>query len=306
MKKYTVLVVDDSPLEMAVVKGMLIDTYEVLTASNSDDGVEIAQNEEVDIILLDLYMAGKNGFDTIEILKADSRTAKIPIIIATGSGARQDEVRALELGASDFVVKPIMSKILNLRLDMHLKISEYIKSVEQQSLTDGLTGISNRRAFDNVIKTEWQRAMRKGECLGMILIDLDFFKKFNDSHGHSGGDICLRVVATILSSSVARGNDHVFRWGGEEFAALLPDATPEGVLTVAERIRKNIESTPIQLPGGMFNVTASLGAGSVYPNQEDDDPAKMQSELFEKLDAALYLAKNNGRNRVEGVVFESL
>ncbi|MCL2839256.1 MAG: diguanylate cyclase [Defluviitaleaceae bacterium] len=297
--KYNVLVIDDSPLEIMAAKAMLSKSYNVFTALNSEDGIAIARKNEINIILLDLNMPGKSGFETLSDLKRFPETSKIPVIMATGSESSYDEERALELGASDFISKPFVASIINLRVNMHLQLREYIKSVEKQSLMDGLTGIGNRRAFEQSMRIEWSRATRKSEWLGMIILDIDFFKKFNDTHGHLNGDICLKAVADIMVKSVARGYDYVFRWGGEEFVAVLPDTSPEGVVAVAERIHKNIANTPIKIANETVSITASLSAGAIVPKPDQVDEKTKQDEFFTKLDEALYRAKEKGRNRVE-------
>ena len=175
-----------------------------------------------------------------------------------------------------------------------------MKIIESFSLTDGLTGVNNRRSFEQIIKAEWNRAKRAKEWLGILILDIDKFKQFNDKYGHLAGDTCLKTVAGVMQKTVTRGNDFVFRWGGEEFAVLLPCSSLEGTVTVAERILENIAATPVQCGCETIFVTSSIGAGAIIP-PADADYSEAFGEFFSNLDKALYRAKMNGRNRVEKI-----
>jgi len=297
--KPCVLLIDDSPLELRALSMMLSDSCDLLVAKDGQSGIDLAVKNSVNLILLDLNMPGKSGFEVLYDLKNMPETKNVPVIIVTGSESANDEVRGLGLGAADFIRKPLVEAIVNLRVNLHLQLREHIKSVEKLSLIDGLTGISNRRGFEKIIKSEWRRAMRKGEWLGMLILDIDRFKSFNDKYGHLNGDICLKTIANVMVEAISRGHDNVFRWGGEEFMAILPDTSIGGVIAVAERLRVKIEQTPIYIGVDTTFVTASIGVGSIIPaiGQECDKAA--QDKFFEQIDKALYQAKSEGRNRVK-------
>jgi len=173
-----------------------------------------------------------------------------------------------------------------------------MKLIEKFGLIDGLTGVNNRRSYDQTIPVEWSAAMRSQEPLGMLMVDVDKFKAFNDRFGHVNGDVCLKAISDVMVKSVLRGNDYVFRWGGEEFAILLPSTSIEGVQEVAERVRKNIAETPIKCGDETTFVTVSIGAGSIVPPQENNYKKSLEAFTI-SVDNALYKAKANGRNRVE-------
>ncbi|MCL2217465.1 MAG: diguanylate cyclase [Defluviitaleaceae bacterium] len=301
MVRKCILIIDDSPLELRTLSMFLSDAYELKVAKSGQEGIEVAQGGDVDLILVDLNMPDKTGFEVLYELKNLPETAQIPVIMVTGSDSTNDEVRGLGLGAADFIRKPLIEAIVNLRVNMHLQLRDHIQTIEKLSLIDGLTGINNRRSFDNAIKVEWSRSLRKREWLGMLMLDIDFFKKFNDKHGHLNGDACLKAVASTMVDTITRGSDYVFRWGGEEFMAILPDTALEGVIAVAERLRKKISQTPVVCDTEVTFITASLGAGAIIPVDAPPNDKAAQDEFFSQIDKALYRAKSGGRNRVEAI-----
>ena len=291
-----ILIIDDSQLELRATSRILSAMYNVKIASNGREGIRIAQEEEIALILLDLNMPEMSGFEVLIELKDCDLTKEIPVIIITSSESSNDEVRGLALGASDFIRKPL-DAIVTFRVSMCLQLVTQMKMIERFGLIDGLTGINNRRSFDQSIKTAWAHALRSKTNIGLMLIDVDKFKNFNDEYGHINGDLCLQVIADKMVKTIMRGNDSVYRWGGEEFAVILPDTPIEGVLEVAERIRKNIEDVPIVMGEVTTNITVSIGCGSIVPRFQIDQE---EFDNFKKsIDEALYLAKKNGRNRVE-------
>jgi len=296
--KQCVLIIDDSPLELRALGMILSDKYNVKLATSGQVGITLAKKNAVDLILLDLNMPEMSGFEVLLLLKDDYETAHIPVVMLTSSESANDEVRGLALGASDFIRKPYADAVVNYRIELQLKLVAQMKMIEQFSLIDGLTGVNNRRSFDRFVRSAWSQSTRKEEWLSMLIIDIDRFKVFNDTYGHINGDTCLKAVSDIMVNTVMRGSDLVFRWGGEEFAIILPDTHLEGALEVAERIRKNIEKTPIYFEDKSAFITASIGVGAIIPptNQNYDEAFR---EFHTGVDKALYQAKSNGRNRVE-------
>ena len=292
-----VLIIDDSPLELRALSMILQKMYNVLLASNGEEGIVIAQENQVDLVLLDLNMPRMSGFEVLCALKDMQETAHIPVIIVTSSDSSNDEVRGLALGASDFIRKPL-DAVVNFRINMCLQMVSQMKLIERFGLIDGLTGVNNRRSYDQTILVEWATAMRSKEPLGMMMVDVDKFKAFNDRYGHINGDVCLKAISEVMVKTVMRGSDYVFRWGGEEFAILLPSTPIEGVLEVAERVRKSIAETSVKCGDEVTYVAVSIGAGSTVPPQEKDY-SKTLEKFSISVDSALYKAKANGRNRVE-------
>ena len=294
-----ILIIDDSLLELRATSRILSTMYNVKIASNGREGIKIAQEEEIALILLDLNMPEMSGFEVLIELKDNEITKEIPVIIITSSESSNDEVRGLALGASDFIRKPL-DAIVSFRVGMCLQLVTQMKMIERFGLIDGLTGINNRRSFDQSIKNAWAQALRGKSHIGLLMIDVDKFKHFNDEYGHINGDLCLQIIADKMVKTIMRGNDSVYRWGGEEFAVILPETPLEGVLEVAERIRRNIEEVPIRMGGVTANVTVSIGAGSIVPSQQIGQGEEFDN-FSKTIDDALYLAKKNGRNRVESL-----
>jgi len=297
--KRCVLIIDDTPMQLVELGRILSSRYEVKLAKSGEEGLKVLTEHNIDLILLDLVMPGMSGFEVLAHLKQSDKTMQIPVIFITGSSLAEDEVKALSLGAVDYIHKPFVDIVVNLRVGIHLRLIEQMKFIESISLTDGLTGIGNRRSFDQAARAEWTHARRGREHLSMLLLDIDKFKLFNDTHGHLNGDICLKTIAEIIGHSLERGSDTVFRWGGEEFAVLLPGTHIEGARKVAERIRNNVATTPIRHGDETSSVTISIGAGSIVPS--DMDFEKAFADFSARIDRALYRAKKNGRNRVEEI-----
>ena len=297
--RHCILIIDDTPMQLVELGRILSSRYEVKMAKSGEEGLRVLKGHNIDLILLDLVMPGMSGFEVLSCLKDSEETARIPVIFITGSSLAEDEAKALSLGAVDYIHKPFVDVVVNLRVGIHLRLVEQMRFIENISLTDGLTGIGNRRSFDQRIKAEWNNARRAREHLSMLLLDIDRFKMFNDTHGHLDGDVCLKAVAGVIGDSLERESDTVFRLGGEEFTVLLPCTHINGAMLVAERIRKNVAATPVRHGGKTSSVTISIGAGSIVPSDSCFEGAF--AEFSARIDRALYRAKENGRNRVEQV-----
>jgi diguanylate cyclase (GGDEF)-like protein len=244
-------------------------------------------------------MPDMDGYEVCRRLKANPATVDIPVIFLTAKNDESAETQGLELGAVDYVVKPFSVPIVRVRVRTHVELKRNRDQLLKLSACDGLTGIPNRRRFDEVYDLEWRRAARSGEELALIMIDIDHFKAYNDTLGHMAGDDCIRGVAAVLSRCVRRAADLVARYGGEEFVALLPSTDAAGGLSVAEEMRSAVQGLGLAHPGSPVgpHVTVSLGVAAGAPAASD---AGSKDRLIQRADSALYLAKTGGRNRVAG------
>ncbi len=299
-RKPTILVVDDTPTNIEILSEVLVDEdYEVLFATSGQEALEIAFGEVPDLVMLDVMMPGMDGYQVCRRLKADPVTKGIPVIFVTAMGEETDEAKGLGIGAIDYLTKPIRPPIVRARVRNHLELKKYQDFLERLSFTNGLTGIYNRRGFDLSLEREWRRARRNRTYLSLIMMDIDFFKAFNDHYGHLSGDDCLRQVARSLEGCARRPVDVVARYGGEEFACLLPDTDTRGAVWVANQIRNKLKSLNIPHAWSSVadHVTMSLGVAATIPvvGQEAVD-------LIQSADRLLYIAKDNGRDQVRSAL----
>lgn len=295
MARQKILIADDSQTVVDMLCVVLGEDYEVMVAPGGLAAIEMAIDRQPDLILLDVVMPGIDGFEVCRRLRAEERTQRIPIVFITGLNALEDERRGLELGAIDFIAKPIQAAIVRLRVRNHLELKRYRDFLEDLSLVDGLTGIGNRRRFDEFLIREWRRSRRARTPLALVLLDVDYFKAFNDHYGHATGDDCLREVAATLAMLVRRPGDLCARYGGEEFAAILPHTDLAGARTLAERIREAVLALEIPHEGSVVSphVTVSIGIAA-----SDPSAAEEPDDLLRDADRRLYEAKSAGRNRV--------
>jgi diguanylate cyclase (GGDEF)-like protein len=292
--KNSILVVDDEPANIISLTHILKEKYKIIAAKNGTDGIRLAHQHKPDVILLDIIMPDKDGFEVIADLKNNSETQGIPVIFITGLTNVEDEERGLAAGAADYINKPFSAPIVELRVYNQVMMQNYIKKIEELSVRDQLTQLTNRRGFDERLRADFGGALRKQTNISVLIMDLDKFKNYNDTFGHLQGDKALQAAALVLKDSVTRATDFVGRWGGEEFVALLPDTNSEQALVVAENIRQNMEKLEIPLitDGTATKITVSIGICSGTPSQDDNADIYMNNA-----DAALYQAKEGGRNR---------
>jgi diguanylate cyclase (GGDEF)-like protein len=221
-------------------------------------------------------------------------TKNIPIIFVTALNSIDDEVKGLELGAVDFITKPFAPIIIKKRVETHIKLHEYYTQLDELSRLDGLTNIPNRREYDNIIKQEFKRAQRSGLSLTLLMMDIDYFKRYNDTYGHGMGDECLKKVASVFADVVKRTGDMVARYGGEEFIIILPHTDTKGASRIADEILNEVRALNIPHEQSLVAnmVTLSIGIAATIPSQSDN-----YHSLEKKADEALYRAKESGRNR---------
>ncbi len=295
-QKQKILIVDDMPSNLKILGTEFKNDYDIYVATNGESAIKIAEETLPDLILLDIIMPGMDGYKICQLLKNNSSVQKIPVIFITAKNTEEDEVLGLSIGAVDYITKPFRLPIVRARIQTHLELKRKSDLLENISSRDGLTGIYNRRQFDIVIEAEWKRAIRQARPLSVILLDLDFFKLYNDNYGHQAGDECLKNVARALSANLKRATDFVARYGGEEFVIVLPETPPEEAFLIGERVRKVIEKLQIEHKHSLVSdyITVSVGTATTIPTKECD-----YRILPKTADNALYEAKQAGRNNVK-------
>lgn len=294
-KRYKLLVVDDQPINIQVLYQAFAGDYDVCMATSGEQALKVCAEQNPDLILLDIEMPGMNGFEVCLRLKADPATKNVPVIFVTAHVDEGSETQGLDVGAVDFIYKPINPKIVRARVKTHITLKTQADLLRDWVYIDGLTNVNNRRYFDERLSSEWSRATRNNTELSLLLMDVDFFKRYNDYYGHQAGDDCLRKVAAAIKSTMKRPTDLVARYGGEEFACLLSETNLEGALYLAEAIKQAIMSLNITHAGSTIiaQITVSIGV-CIKPAHYQGAP----ETLLRKADLQLYNAKENGRNRV--------
>ena len=291
----TLLVVDDEKQNRLLLTELFEGEYKVIQAKNGLQALERARSHAPDLILLDVLMPEMDGMATIRALKREDATRNIPVIFITALDSPTDEEQGLNLGAVDYIAKPFHPSIVRVRVRNHLQIVHQRRLLEQLAALDGLTGIHNRRRFDESYALEWRRCQRAGQPLSLVVADVDHFKAYNDTLGHAAGDRVLQEVAAVLRQCARRPGDLAARYGGEEFVLLLPETGAQEAQMLAEELRAKLEARGLTHPASPVgaSVTLSIGGASTTPMQAEADPA-----FFPLADAALYQAKASGRNCV--------
>jgi diguanylate cyclase (GGDEF) domain len=294
-ERATILVVDDERANLNILADILKEKYKVILAKNGRQALERALIQLPDLILLDIIIPDMNGYQILYEIKNNDLLKEIPVIFISALSNDEDEEKGLVLGAVDYITKPFNKATVSARVNNHIKIVRQRKLIESIALLDGLTEIPNRRNYDNRINIEMARAVRENSPISLLMLDIDFFKQFNDHYGHSKGDDALKSVAGALTGTIIKPADFAARIGGEEFAVLLPNTPAEGARYIAELIRAAIEklSIPHQYSSVSSVLTVSIGGTSWLPGQDRCLP-----NLLDSADKMLYRAKNEGRNRV--------
>lgn len=301
-----ILVVDDVKMNLQVMANILDhEGYEVTLVSNGYQALERVYSAQPDLILLDLMMPEISGLEVCEKIQADPDLADIPIIFLSASQEQEHLLEAFEKGAVDYVTKPFNTAELLARVKMHLELKysrqklkklleeqvELVQQLERLANTDALTGIWNRRYLLTIAAQEINRSQRYNFSFSVLLIDIDYFKKINDTYGHNVGDEVIIFMTQIVIDNL-RKPDCFGRFGGEEFVVLLPETDTDEALIVAERIRSSIQNQSITVEDKKVSITISIGVSSYYLGDKTIDA------IIQRSDQALYQAKNQGRNRV--------
>ncbi len=290
-----ILVVDDDKSAIELVANTFGNEYEVLFALDGETALRLAAAMVPDLILLDVLLPGLDGFEVRRRLRADPLTRNIPTIFVTALGDTAAEAKGLALGAVDYITKPLNPPLVALRVRNQIELKRTRDQLARQAFVDGLTGLANRRHFDESLTIEYARHVRAEVPLAMLMLDIDHFKLFNDHYGHVQGDDCLRAIAGVLTEELYRGPDLAARYGGEEFVCILPETRESaGVREVAERILQRVAELGIPHAASptAARVTVSIG-GVLLRCQRDGSPL----EIVAAADVQLYEAKRAGRNR---------
>lgn len=305
--KANLLIVEDSEAQGKELKAKLEGLgYAVAWVKTGIEALKACNRARPDLVLLDVVLDDMDGYSVCRWLKLHENTRDIPVIMTTVRGAVSDKVEGLQVGADDYLAKPLEDRELEARIyaalrtqaarlelkKRNLQLEEMLHSAESLAITDSLTGLFNRRRFCDVARREFAITVRYGHPLSCVMVDLDHFKLINDSHGHAAGDTVLRDVAQALCQNL-REVDVACRYGGEEFAILLPHTSKENGRVVAERMAQRIRRLSCDFDGKTITVTASFGVASA-----SDVASGNWEDLIRAADTALYQAKRGGRNQI--------
>ncbi|GBU25783.1 diguanylate cyclase [Fibrobacteria bacterium R8-3-H12] len=289
-KNFTILAVSNNYTHLDILSSILLPYYAIKMITSTSEALTVLNSGSVNLIVLDCAMYDSEGHEFLTEIKSREDTMRIPVVLIGDSDKPEFEETAFALGAVDYISKPFRSSIVKVRVNNQRLIVKQIKAIAELSLMDHLTGIPNRRGFDNKVHLEWLRAIRDKTPFSLAIADIDHFKVYNDDYGHAQGDVLLRMLAKKITSMLKRPSDFAARWGGEEFVIMLPNTNRKGAIAHVEEIRKSVQEMEVpNLP----SATISIGVASVVPS------LKMSvDEIFNMADKALYQAKNSGRNKV--------
>src|SRR3984957_10727911 len=300
-----ILLVDDDPGAIQLMGRILADVGKLRFATNGKDALRLARDAAPDLILLDAAMPGMSGFELLRTLKAESSLTDVPVIFITSHNEAGFEVSALDMGAADFIAKPLKPSRVLARVRTQLRVKHMADELRRPATTDVLTGVANRRHFDELLEREWLRARRSGDPVSLLMIDVDHFKLYNDLYGHPKGDVCLRQVAQALSSACKRPADLVARYGGEEFMILLPQTPRCGAQRIAQQVLEAVAAFGILHDDSQTTHYVSVSVGIACFDDASgcrayDLPGLLgASDLVRAADKALYSAKHAGRGQAK-------
>lgn len=304
-----ILLVDDDPSAIELLGNVLQGMGRLLFATSGSDALRLARVSELDLVLLDAEMPGMNGFEVFRAMKALPALADIPVIFITSRNDTSFQVECFDIGAADFISKPVVPPLVRARVKTQLRIKHLADTLRHIATTDALTGIANRRQFDEVLEREWLLARRSGEPISILMVDVDHFKLYNDRYGHPMGDTCLQQVATALLGIGFRPGDLVARYGGEEFVLLLPQTPRAGAEYMAQSVLAAVAALNIvhedSPTAGHVTVSVGIAWGDGGSDRVElrhgtagsttKAPAHSAHHLVEAADQALYSAKHAGR-----------
>lgn len=294
----TLLIVDDEAINLQLLCTQFQGIYRVLVAKSGQQALQRLGEEDVDLILLDICMKDMDGYEVLRCIKNTPKIQGIPVIFITAKTQSCEEMMGLQLGAVDYIGKPLQLPIVEARVRTHMELKRKSELLEKLVSIDSLTEIYNRRYFDNRLEEELRRSQRAHQSLSLLMIDIDYFKLFNDSAGHSAGDYCLQQVALHLRNVCQRTSDTLCRYGGEEFSVVAPDTDRSGAEHLARNCVEAIREANIAHPNSPLgsNVTISVGAVSWDNTSSSVTSMMTPREIISAADRCLYQVKESSRN----------
>lgn len=298
--KQTLLLVEQDPLIQRVFKDHFKLSYRLLITASGKEAYELAINDQIDMAVINIQTSDISGFDTCINLKHHPVCVDIPIILIGATQSPAHIIFGLNLGAIDFISIPLDISILAAKIKNHMQLAAKLSALAVISCTDGLTGVPNRLQLDTSLNRAWYAAIRGQHPLSLLMIDIDYFKRFNDTFGHVAGDECLKRVAQTIKNALHRDSDAMGRYGGEEFVVVLPFTDLQGAMLIGRDILVQIEDLDIDNPRAKTTkkVTVSIGVATLDPTQEIDYTSAQPEDLIKRADKTLYRAKKQGRNRI--------
>lgn len=294
-KKATILIVDDMTTNLLILSDVLKEDYNLKIAKDGKKCLEILEthHKDIDLILLDIEMPGQNGYEVCKLIKENDKTKDIPVIFVTAKSSEEDEEYGLNVGAIDYIIKPFSKVVIKTRIKNQIKLREKTYLLEQLSMNDGLTNIKNRRFFDEIFEKTFAKVKRELTNLAVMMIDIDFFKLYNDNYGHGKGDEALKIVARTLKENLKRPTDLVARYGGEEFVVLLENIDENGLNTVATSLVEAVRAQNIKHEYSAVAPFVTISVGICYFDAKN---ILSKTEVLLKADEALYKVKQQGKD----------
>lgn len=294
--KPSLLIVDDDPTVIQILVEYLETNFQLSIAKSRARALELLQSKPFDLVLLDVNLPDGNGIDICKEIKGSrDYSDSLVIIFMTGHYSTELEAKGLSVGANDYIYKPVNQEVLLARINLQLNQIRKTKLLAHLAKVDGLTEIGNRRAFDEQLTQEWFRSKREGKYMTLLLIDIDYFKQYNDTYGHPAGDKCLQRIAQCLTTSYRRHSDFCFRFGGEEFAVILYDTDIRSANSLVQNMMNNLNQLNIPHSHSEVSDRVTVSAGICDSRKDFKNP----KELLDHCDSLLYEAKHQGRNQVQ-------
>lgn len=291
-----ILIIDDDAYFITMVKNALGDICDIQSSTKASEGLQMAAEHPLpDLILLDIMMPGTSGYQVCRELKQSPVTFGIPVIFVSAMDKPSERVRCFELGGVDFVAKPVEMTELEARIKNHLILKLQREMLFNLSSSDSLTGLVNKRSFEELLATEWGRAERRNQSISLIVCDLDFFKTYSQQRSTEQSDACIKRVSKIIFDTACRAGDTVARIDNDKFAVVLPDCDSVGCLSVAQRLKSAVLDEQIQHPDSEVSNFMTMSIGVAYAVPDDSNSVTLFSEQAKR---SLEIAKQNGRNRV--------
>jgi two-component system sensor histidine kinase/response regulator len=295
LKRPTIMIVDDDKINVEILASGFSDRHNIVRCNDSIQALALAIKHQPDVILLDVGMPTLNGYQVCRKLKETESTRNIPVVFSTGHDSEADEITGFMAGASDYITKPFRMDLVKLRLKNVLDLKHKTDLLEELANVDGLTHIANRRRFETIFQQKWQESIVSQSYITVFMIDIDYFKQYNDQYGHAHGDRCLVQIAQVLEMLCASNYAAPARYGGEEFVVVMSANGALSASDFAEAVRVKVLELVLPHKSSKCSeqITVSVGVATTIASHEID-----KQMLLEAADKQLYVSKNKGRNQV--------